>query len=212
MIPEAQLAWKKVNLPELQKQLDVQSLQLFSTQTASLESRKKLAEFTREFKKNPNPEGPEIKALLKLYQNEIDSINKRSKAAESAFLNLYKVLAEVPGIQSLKTELKDPCPVFELTIDQQEKMTELDSLKQENKKLKEDLEQSKNSTATTKLLEADIINLQKKLEDAEVLKDTAINEKVMEITTELKQEMEDKIHVFKETEHSLNRQLSHLKV
>ena len=37
----------EINLPDLQKTLDVQSLQLFSTQTQSLENRKKLAEQTK---------------------------------------------------------------------------------------------------------------------------------------------------------------------
>jgi hypothetical protein len=39
--------WQKINLPELQKTLDIQSLELFSTQTQSLENRKKLAENTK---------------------------------------------------------------------------------------------------------------------------------------------------------------------
>jgi homeobox protein cut-like len=38
------------------------------------------------------------------YQAEIDKISKRSKISESAFLNLYKLLAEVP----------DPCPLFDI--------------------------------------------------------------------------------------------------
>jgi len=40
------------------------------------------------------------------YQTEIDSLTKRSKAAESAFLNAYKVLADAP----------DPYPLLEAAI------------------------------------------------------------------------------------------------
>ena len=40
------------------------------------------------------------------YQTEIDNLTKRSKSAESAFLNLYKVLADAP----------DPYPLLEAAI------------------------------------------------------------------------------------------------
>ena len=40
------------------------------------------------------------------YQTEIDSLTKRSKSAENAFLSLYKVLAEAP----------DPYPLLEAAV------------------------------------------------------------------------------------------------
>jgi homeobox protein cut-like len=40
------------------------------------------------------------------YQSEIDSLTKRSKNAENAFLNVYKVLAEAP----------DPYPLLEAAV------------------------------------------------------------------------------------------------
>lgn len=40
------------------------------------------------------------------YQTEIDNLTKRSKTAENAFLNVYKVLAEAP----------DPYPLLEAAI------------------------------------------------------------------------------------------------
>lgn len=42
------------------------------------------------------------------YQQEIDNLTKRSKVAESAFLNVYKVLAEAP----------DPYPLLEAVVEQ----------------------------------------------------------------------------------------------
>jgi hypothetical protein len=39
---------------------------------------------------------------LKEYQNEIDSMSKRLKYSDGLFLDLYKILAELP----------DPCTVF----------------------------------------------------------------------------------------------------
>lgn len=40
------------------------------------------------------------------YQTEIDNLTKRSKSSESAFLNLYKVLADAP----------DPYPLLEAAV------------------------------------------------------------------------------------------------
>lgn len=40
------------------------------------------------------------------YQTEIDSLTKRSKASENAFLSIYKVLAEAP----------DPYPLLEAAV------------------------------------------------------------------------------------------------
>ena len=42
------------------------------------------------------------------YQQEIDNLTKRSKVSESAFLNVYKVLAEAP----------DPYPLLEAVVEQ----------------------------------------------------------------------------------------------
>jgi hypothetical protein len=40
------------------------------------------------------------------YQTEIDSLTKRSKASENAFLHVYKILAEAP----------DPYPLLETAV------------------------------------------------------------------------------------------------
>jgi hypothetical protein len=44
--------------------------------------------------------------LATAYQTEIDNLTKRAKASESAFLNIYKVLAEAP----------DPYPLLEVAV------------------------------------------------------------------------------------------------
>ena len=38
-----------------------------------------------------------IAPLLKSFQAEVDSLSNRSKGAESAFLNVYKKLIDMPG-------------------------------------------------------------------------------------------------------------------
>jgi homeobox protein cut-like len=88
--------WSLANLPSLQKLLDTQSLEIFSSQNQSLESRRRLADKTRDFKKISNPSLPEFKLLLKEYQHEIDCLHKRSKVVKGYFLDVYKVLVELP--------------------------------------------------------------------------------------------------------------------
>lgn len=44
--------------------------------------------------------------VVAAYQTEIDSLTKRSKTAENAFLNVYKVFAEAP----------DPYPLLEAAV------------------------------------------------------------------------------------------------
>ena len=56
-------------------------------------SRKKLIAESKKFKKDTADEHRKAVApLLKLFQGEIDALSKRSKAAEAAFLSIYKVL------------------------------------------------------------------------------------------------------------------------
>ena len=38
-----------------------------------------------------------VAPLLKSFQGEVDSLSKRSKNAEAAFLSVYKKLIDVPG-------------------------------------------------------------------------------------------------------------------
>ena len=38
-----------------------------------------------------------VAPLLKSFQGEVDSLSKRSKAAEGAFLSIYKRLIDLPG-------------------------------------------------------------------------------------------------------------------
>jgi homeobox protein cut-like len=115
-----------INLSSLQKDLDAQGLEILDNQQQSLASRKKLAEQTRG--KTPcwilscriqkgfrRTKADRVQKLAQGYcidfdglgyQNEIDNITKRSKLAETAFLNLYKKIAEAP----------DPSPLISTVV------------------------------------------------------------------------------------------------
>lgn len=123
-------SWKEIDLPSLQRKLDEQGIELKSEQKASLTSRKNLASKTKEFKKlEDEAKLTEMKPLLKLYQNEIDSMHSKQKKVESFFFGFYRVIAEAP----------DPKPLLELYLDAVSELNEVGQLKQEVTELKEKL-------------------------------------------------------------------------
>lgn len=82
----------------IQHDLDARAQEVAKRQDASDESRKKLVELSREFKKSSSEDIRKKAApLLKSFQGEIDALSRRSQAAESAFLTSYKRIIEVPG-------------------------------------------------------------------------------------------------------------------
>lgn len=123
-------SWTEVNLPTLQQQLDNKGLLLNEIQTKSLESRKILATRTKEFRKlDDELKLREFKALLKLYQNEIDSLTERAKQAETGFFDVYRSISELP----------DPKPLLEASLDSVIVSQEIDELRAKNNTLQEEL-------------------------------------------------------------------------
>lgn len=110
--------------------MDVQGLELKDEQANSLLRRKNLATKTKEFRKLEDPDKlDQIKGLLKLYQNEIDSLTNKKKDVEGYFFGFYRLLAEAP----------DPRPLLELSLDAVVASTESESLRKEVSKLNEEL-------------------------------------------------------------------------
>lgn len=122
--------WTQIDLPSLQKKLDTQGLELKDDQENSLLRRKTLATKTKEFRKLEDSDKlDQIKGLLKLYQNEIDSLTNKKKDVEGYFFGFYRLLAEAP----------DPRPLLELSLDAVIASSETESLKKEVSKLNEEL-------------------------------------------------------------------------
>lgn len=122
--------WTQIDLPSLQKKLDVQGLELKDDQANSLLRRKNLATKTKEFRKLEDPDKlDQIKGLLKLYQNEIDSLTNKKKDVEGYFFGFYRLLAEAP----------DPRPLLELSLDAVIASSETESLRKEVSKLNDEL-------------------------------------------------------------------------
>uniref|UniRef100_A0A8C3CV45 Protein CASP n=1 Tax=Cairina moschata TaxID=8855 RepID=A0A8C3CV45_CAIMO len=150
-----------------QRELDATATILANRQDESEQSRKKLIEQSREFKKNtPEDLRKQVAPLLKSFQGEIDALGKRSKEAEAAFLNVYKRLIDVP----------DPVPALDLGQQLQLKVQRMHDIETENQKLRETLEEYNKEFAEVKNQEVTIKALKEKIREYEqTLKNQAEN-------------------------------------
>ncbi|KAH7911987.1 CASP C terminal-domain-containing protein [Hygrophoropsis aurantiaca] len=191
--------WKEINLLELQKTLDAQGIEIVENQKENVVGRKALAEKTKEFKKIPDDEKlNSFKGLLKSYQTEIDNLTKRAKVSESAFLSVYKVLAEAP----------DPYPLLEAAVDQTVKAAEardfeveLHRLRQENADLRKRVNEGSTLESAKKKAEAKVEQLEHKMDDM-------IQEKVVQKENELNATYDERMRNYEEREQDLQRQVA----
>ncbi|CAK7906100.1 protein CASP [[Candida] anglica] len=156
--------WTDIDLPSLQKRLDDQGIELKEDQKKSLLLRKNLAQRTKEFKKLSDEEKLEqFKSLLKLYQNEIDSLTNKKKIAENYFFGIYRLIAEAP----------DPRPLLEISLDAVIEFSEIDELKvqidrlQDELSRKADYDQLKQRLIRNEQKSAEILSNQLKAKEAE---------------------------------------------
>lgn len=121
--------WKIFDLNGRRREMDTQGLNIADRQEASAATRKQLASATKSFKKSLSEGIPvqskDVGSLLRLYQNEIDTLTSRAKAAEGSFLALYRALEDAP----------DPIEELERAARQAQSITDL---KEEMRALKDE--------------------------------------------------------------------------
>lgn len=91
------------------------------------------------------------------YQSEIDNLTKRSKTAESAFLSLYKLLAEAP----------DPYPLLDAAVDQTARASEAKLLESDLVRQRDENQQLKKQLADAQAIEKDKRKLQDRCDKLE---------------------------------------------
>ncbi|XP_077350357.1 cut-like homeobox 1b isoform X3 [Festucalex cinctus] len=182
----------------VKKELDATATQLANRQDESEQSRKKLIDLSREFKKNtPEEFRKQVAPLLKSFQGEIDALSKRSKEAEAAFLNVYKKIIDVP----------DPVPVLELAQQLQLKLQRMHDIETENSKLRETLEDYNKEFAEVKNQEVTIKALKEKIRDYEQsLKNQAEN-LAQETQLQLHNDYAEKERKLQESQDSMSSRL-----
>uniref|UniRef100_A0A8C7JS15 Protein CASP n=1 Tax=Oncorhynchus kisutch TaxID=8019 RepID=A0A8C7JS15_ONCKI len=190
--------WKRFDLQQLQRELDATATQLANRQDESEQSRKKLIDQSRDFKKNtPEDVRKQVAPLLKSFQGEIDALSKRSKEAEGSFLNVYKRLIDVP----------DPVPVLELGQQLHLKLQRMHDIETENLKLRETLEDYNKEFAEVKNQEVTIKALKEKIRDYEQsLKNQAEN-LVQEKQVQLHNDYAEKERTLQESQNSMSSKL-----
>ncbi|XP_067866126.1 homeobox protein cut-like 1 isoform X2 [Heterodontus francisci] len=170
--------WKKFDLQLLQRELDATATVLANRQDESEQSRKRLIDESREFKKNTP---------------EIDALSKRSKEAEAAFLNVYKRLIDVP----------DPVPALDLGQQLQLKVQRMHDIETENQKLRETLEEYNKEFAEVKNQEVTIKALKEKIKEYEQTLSSRAESLALEKEQKLQNDFTEKERKLQETQTSL---------
>uniref|UniRef100_A0A480IEJ1 Protein CASP n=1 Tax=Sus scrofa TaxID=9823 RepID=A0A480IEJ1_PIG len=190
--------WKRFDLQQLQRELDATATVLANRQDESEQSRKRLIEQSREFKKNtPEDLRKQVAPLLKSFQGEIDALSKRSKEAEAAFLNVYKRLIDVP----------DPVPALDLGQQLQLKVQRLHDIETENQKLRETLDEYNKEFAEVKNQEVTIKALKEKIREYEQTLKNQAETIALEKEQKLQNDFAEKERKLQETQMSTTSKL-----
>ncbi|XP_008830520.1 protein CASP isoform X10 [Nannospalax galili] len=190
--------WKRFDLQQLQRELDATATVLANRQDESEQSRKRLIEQSREFKKNtPEDLRKQVAPLLKSFQGEIDALSKRSKEAEAAFLNVYKRLIDVP----------DPVPALDLGQQLEIKVQRLHDIETENQKLRETLEEYNKEFAEVKNQEVTIKALKEKIREYEQTLKSQAETIALEKEQKLQNDFAEKERKLQETQISTTSKL-----
>ncbi|KAN0064650.1 hypothetical protein ACQY0O_002280 [Thecaphora frezii] len=190
--------WRDLNLAELKATLAQTAPPLLEAQKTALINRKQLAEQTREFKKQPDDAKLDaIKPLLKAYQAEIDTLTKRSKTAENAFLNVHSALASAP----------DPYPFLEIVLEQAASLNDLDSTKQENTALRREIQRLRDGESQRQADHSDNQRLQQCVHELEASFEERLAQRIDAVEKEVSAKWDERLRNLQEREKDLTQSL-----
>ncbi|KAG0669679.1 hypothetical protein C6P45_003422 [Maudiozyma exigua] len=182
--------WSKADLANLQRELDTNVIQVKDKENESLESRKVLATETKQFKKLDETEKlSNINKIIKKYQQEVDSLTKRSKFAEQIVFDVYSKLSEAP----------DPKPLLQSSLD---KLSKVD----DSKMLSEKVTELEDKLAKY----ADYESIKSRLLDLEQNSAVTLSKRLAAKEHELTSSWEEKQRNWQEREVELNKQVESL--
>ena len=162
-------------------------------------SRKQLIELIRNFKKTNSDETRSLVApLLKNFQNEIDSLSKRSKAAEKAFFDIYKKFFDIA----------DPVPTLEYCMENMKNLQKLQDLEIENSQLRETLGDCNLEITEQKEKLKQLKDVEEKFTNQENKMEEMLEEKISKREQELSALFEEKVKVIEEDKARNNQKLA----
>jgi len=181
--------WQEFDLTGTQKLLDELAGQITDRQDQSELSKKNLIEQMRSFKKT-NTEETRLKAspLLKSFQNEVDSLNKRSKSAEKAFFDIYQKFCDIA----------DPVPTLEYCMESMKGLHKVTDLEIEVGQLRETLAMTSTEVTRLKFKEKELEQAQEKLGELEKSLEEMLEAKVEEHKASLNDQFNEKMKVIEE--------------
>lgn len=191
--------WRELKLPDIQAEMDQTATDLANRKDESENSRKKLIAESKKFKKDTADEHRKAVApLLKLFQGEIDALSKRSKAAEAAFLSIYKKIIEIP----------DPLSALETAEQNLKKLQKAADIEIENQKLRDTIDGYKKDFAEMKGHEVTIQKLQNQISDLTAANQDNVEQVVDEREKELQMLFTEKEREMRETQEMVAHKLA----
>ncbi|CAG0921617.1 unnamed protein product [Notodromas monacha] len=191
--------WKEFNLSQYQRNLDKTASEIADRQDASESSRKKLVELSKTFRKESSEDVRKAVAdVLKNFQLEVDSLSQRSKAAEVAFLNVYKKLLDLP----------DPAPTFAQLPALQERAAKIVELETENERLKAKNKEYEAEFQDLRNQEVTVKQLRERVKSLETEMESSIQSHGEEARKRIEEEFEDREQSMKENLAVLSKRLS----
>jgi homeobox protein cut-like len=194
---QSQLAfWQELALPAFQRQLDDVADEITARQDDSEASKLALVAMLKEFKRD-QPEDVRLAAapLVKAFQNEVDSLARRSKGAEKAFFETYKRL----------TDMTDPVPVLEQALEAQKSLGKVADMEIEVKQLRETLADYNKEIQEHKAKEKKLNELKAKVEAYDKNIDETLQEKIKDVTASMLEEYNEKVAAVQEEKETLKK-------
>ncbi|KAM9967852.1 hypothetical protein ACTFIW_009136 [Dictyostelium discoideum] len=191
-------SWKLFNIDKKKNEFGDNVTQIGALKEDCLKSRKVLAKQTQDFKKFTDDEKiKQFGSLLKLYQDEVDKLTKRSKFTETVFLGMYKDL----------NEISDPVPALSAALAECSKVDQTTKLEIENRKLQMQLTDFKKEFQEIQNQEVTIRRLEDKIKEMNSERSEFISmDKLNLKEQELKQEFQQQLQASKQREQQLQKQ------
>lgn len=175
--------WHEFDIQQFQHELDSEAQLVAKRQDDSEASRKKLVELSRDFKKTaPEELRRKVTPLLKSFQAEVDSLSRRGRDAETAFLSGYRKIASIP----------DPTAVLEQAVSTQQRLALTQDQEIEVKQLRETLQEYNSEFAHVKNQEGTITRLKEQLREMEDRSEERAAAKVAEKAAEILRSFQEK--------------------
>lgn len=191
-------SWTAFDIKSIQHELDDKVIEIAQQLEEGDQSRKRLIEQTKEFRKSINEEQRKlVGSILKQFQLEVDSSSKRSKLMEQVLLKLYKQIIDLP----------DPNPALENAQKLQKKAERVQDLEIENKQLRDTLDDYNTEFAQVKNQEVTIKMLKDKIKELEDKSEQFIQQRVKEKEKDLQRFFTEKEETFQTNQLELVKKL-----